>query len=264
MVDAEAAQLCITFDKLLRDTPFVDRLRKMLARLESVYGIPVDMEFACDGERFYLLQCRTQSQALEAAPVTIPENIPAGDVVFDAHKFVRTGLIEGLEYVVYLDAGAYDDLATRQQRVELAHVVGRVNHALPSKSFVMIGPGRWGSNDVLLGVPVRYADISRCRMLVEVARQKDGFSPEVSFGTHFFQDLVEANIHYLPLYPDEPGNRFNASFFNDSPNKLAELTEADSDLAKVLRVIHVPSAAGGRRLTIAMDGATDSALGYLR
>jgi len=263
-VDADPAQLCITFDKLLRETPFVQRVRTMLQRLEQEYQMPVDMEFACDSERFYLLQCRTQSQVKDAGPVSIPAEVPQRDVIFDAHRFVRTGLIEAVEYVVYVDPQAYDALPTRQKRNEVARVVGRVNHALPPKSYVLIGPGRWGSNDILLGVPVRYADINCCRVLIEVARRKDGFSPEVSFGTHFFQDLVEAGIHYLPLYPDEDGTRFNNEFFLDTPNKLADIVPDDAKYADVVRVIHVPEVAQGRRLTLAMDGESDRALAYLK
>ncbi len=263
-VDADPSQLCITFDKLLRETPFVPRVRGMLQRLEQEYGMPVDVEFACDGEKFYLLQCRTQSQAKEVAPVKVPKDVPEQDIIFDAHRFVRTGLLEGLEYIVYVNLAGYDALATRQQRNEVARTVGHVNHALPPKSFVLIGPGRWGSNDILLGVPIRYADINRCRLLIEVARHKDGFAPEVSFGTHFFQDLVEADIHYLPLYPDEPGNHFNEEFLMQAPNRLASLSADDAEYADVVRVIHVPAVTHGRRLTVAMDGATDHALAFLK
>jgi len=263
-VDDDPANLCITFDKLLRETPFVQRVRDMLARLEDAYGVPVDMEFASDGEKFYILQCRSQSQAVEAEPVRVPTDIAEADIIFDAHRFVRTGLIEGMEYIVYVDSGAYDALPTRERRLEVARVVGRINHALPPKSFILIGPGRWGSNDILLGVPVRYADINRCRLLIEVARQKDGFAPEVSFGTHFFQDLVEANIHYLPLYPDVDGNRFNEAFLRNTRNVLTAIVPADADFAGIVRVIHVPEAGRGRKLTVAMDGETDVALAYLK
>jgi len=263
-VDEDPSKLCITFDKLLRDTPFVSRVRSMLQRLEQEYGMPVDVEFACDGEKFYLLQCRTQSQAKEVAPVKVPTGVPAEDVIFDARKYVRSGLLEGLEYVVYVDPAAYDAVPTRQKRNEVARVVGHVNHALPPKSFVLIGPGRWGSNDILLGVPIRYADINRCRLLIEVARHKDGFAPEVSFGTHFFQDLVEADIHYLPLYPDEPGNHFRESFFRETANRLGTLCPDDAEYEDIVRVIHVPAVAGGRRLTVAMDGASDHALAFLK
>jgi len=263
-VDDDPTQLCITFDKLLRETPFVQRVRDMLARLEDAYGVPVDIEFASDGEKFYILQCRSQSQAVEAEPVRVPTNIANADIIFDAHRFVRTGLIEGIEYIVYVDSGAYDALPTRERRLEVARVVGRVNHALPPKSFILIGPGRWGSNDILLGVPIRYADINRCRMLIEVARQKDGFAPEVSFGTHFFQDLVEANIHYLPLYPDVASNRFNEAFLRNTRNVLADIVPADTDFARDVRVIHIPKVARGRTLTVAMDGETDVAIAYLK
>lgn len=263
-VDDDPARLCITFDKLLRETPFVPRVRDMLRRLEDAYGVPVDMEFASDGEKFYILQCRSQSQAAAAEPVRIPTDVPPGDVIFDAHRFVRTGLIEGIEYIVYVDSGVYDALPTRERRLGVARVVGRVNHALPPKSFILIGPGRWGSNDILLGVPVRYADINRCRLLIEVARLKDGFAPEVSFGTHFFQDLVEADIHYLPLYPDVGGNRFNEAFLCNTRNALAEIVPADAEFAGDVRVIHVPKVARGRKLTVAMDGETDVAIAYLK
>ena len=143
-------------------------------------------------------------------------------------------------------------------------VVQDAINAAASGDSILIGPGRWGSNDVLLGVPVRYADINRCRMLIEVARQKDGFAPEVSYGTHFFQDLVEAGIHYLPLYPDEPGVRFNAAFLGSSANQLAAIVPADADFASAVRVIRVPEAGGGRKLTIAMDGETDTAIAFLK
>ncbi len=264
MIDAEPSRLCITFDKLLRSTPFAQRLRGILGRLEQAYGMPIDVEFACDGERLYMLQCRTQAQARDAGPVKIPRNIPEENVLFDAHRYVRTGLVEGMAYVVYVDPQRYDDIPTRERRIELGRVIGRINHKLERRTFVLIGPGRWGSNDIRLGVPVRYADINHCRLLIEVARQKDGFLPEVSFGTHFFQDLVEADIHYLPLYPDDAGNRFHEEFFLRSKNNLAELLPDEADFADIVRVIHLPTVAAGRTLTVAMDGETDHALAYLK
>ena len=100
--------------------------------------------------------------------------------------------------------------------------------------------------------------------MIEVARQKDGFSPEVSFGTHFFQDLVEADIHYLALYPDEPGNRFNHEFMGQTANVLSKIVPDDAEFENDIHVIHVPAAAQGRKLSIAMDGDSDEALAYLK
>ncbi len=264
MIDADPADLCLTFDKLIRSTPFVERIHHILNRLEQVYGVPVDVEFASDGEKLYILQCRTQSQALDAGPVRIPRHVADEAVVFEAHKYVRSGLIEGIEYIVYVDPEQYGQMDTRAGRVAVARTIGRLNHKLDARTFILIGPGRWGSNDMILGVPVRFADINRCRMLIEVARPRYGFSPEVSFGTHFFQDLVESNIHYLPLYPEEPRNRFNESLLLQSENMLARLLPNDAEYEHIIRVVHLPSAAGGRTLTVAMDGETDEALAFLK
>lgn len=263
-VDAEPEQMVVTFDKLLRSTPFAQRIRGMLSLLEEAYGYPVDVEFACDGQHLYVLQCRALSQTAETSPACIPDDVRPEDVIFDARKFVRSGLVENIEYVVYVDARAYDAIPTRERRHELARVVGRLNHRLERGSFILVGPGRWGSRDILLGVPVTYADINRSRMLIEVARARGGFVPEVSFGTHFFQDLVESNIHYLPLYPDESPNRFHEPFFDQCPGTLAELLPEDADFASELRVVHVPSVSGGRRLHVAMDGDNDYAVAYVR
>ena len=85
---------------------------------------------------------------------------------------------------------------------DVGRAVGRLNKLLPKRQFILIGPGRWGSRgDIRLGVPVTYSEINNTAMLIEVARQKGNYLPELSFGTHFFQDLVEASIRYLPLYP---------------------------------------------------------------
>ena len=262
-VDVDPVQLCVTFDKLLRSTPFAQQVRRILGRLEEAYGMPVDMEFACDGEKFYVLQCRPQAVSPEMAPVTIPSGISNDRVLFDANRFVRSGLIQGIEYIVYIDPLTYDRVPTRQRRVEIGRVVGRLNRTLPARKFILIGPGRWGSIDLRLGVPVQYADINHARLLAEVARQTGGYLPEVSLGTHFFQDLVESNIHYLPLYPDEKGNQFNEGFFTGSPNALATVLPDDADLAEEVKLIHIPAVASGRTLTIAMDGQSDKALAYL-
>jgi hypothetical protein len=158
----------------------------------------------------------------------------------------------------------YDSVESQEQRIEIGRVVGRLNRALASKRFILVGPGRWGSNDIQLGVRVGYADINETQMLIEVARAKAGYVPEVSFGTHFFQDLVEARIQYLPLYPDEPGNVFNEAFFAESPSKLASLLPGDADYSRYVRCLHVPSVTAGRLLHISMDGDHDRALAYLR
>jgi hypothetical protein len=124
-----------------------------------------------------------------------------------------------------------------------------------------MGPGRWGSRgDIRLGVNVTYSDINNTAMLVEIARKKRDYVPEPSFGTHFFQDLVEASIRYLPLYPDEAGVLFNESFLSTAENILGELLPEFAPYADVIRVIDVPRSANGQTLQVLMNGETGEAL----
>ena len=86
-----------------------------------------------------------------------------------------------------------------------------------------MGPGRWGSRgDIKLGVPVKYGDINNTSLLIEIAKDKGDYTPELSFGTHFFQDLVEADIKYLPLYPDQSKNIFNEHILLNQENHLLD------------------------------------------
>jgi len=196
-----------------------------------------------------------------AAPAPIPQDIPREDLVFTAQKFVSNGRIEDIEYLVYVDPAAYGALSTRDEMKAVGRAVGRLNKLLPRKRFVLMGPGRWGSRgDIKLGVNATYADINNTAMLIEIARQKGSYVPDVSFGTHFFQDLVEAGIGYLPLYPDEEGNHFAERFLLRSKNMLSELVPKYADLADTLHVIDVREATDGRIVKILLNADLDQAV----
>jgi hypothetical protein len=127
-----------------------------------------------------------------------------------------------------------------------------------------MGPGRWGSRgDIKLGVNVTYSDINNTAVLIEIAKKKGNYVPDLSFGTHFFQDLVEASIRYLPLYPDENDIIFNENFLLKSPNALFELLPAYSNLSSVIHVIEVPEVTNGLVLRVLMNADIDKAVGIL-
>jgi hypothetical protein len=126
-----------------------------------------------------------------------------------------------------------------------------------------MGPGRWGSNDINLGVKVTYASINKAKLLMEVAFAKEGYRPEVSYGTHFFQDLVEADIVIVPLFPDDPGVIFNEPFLLNSENILGQVTPEVKRWEQVVRVIHVPSVGNGEFLQVYLDGNAQKGVGFL-
>ena len=128
---------------------------------------------------------------------------------------------------------------------------------------MIIGPCRWKSSNIDLGVNASYCDIDNAAVLVEIAREDAGHVPEVSYGTHFFQDLVEAQVVYLPLYPDRPESEYNEAFFTASPNALLELLPEAGDFEEYVCVIDVPAAAGGARAQVVADPNTQRAVCYL-
>jgi len=263
-VDPDRDDLVVTFEGLIGNTPFVKQLQHVLSTLETKMGQPVDIEFASDGRYFYLLQCRQQSSAHGAVASTIPKDIPEDRLVFSANRHVSNGIMPPITHIVYVDPVAYGQLADRSQMLAVGRAVGHLNKMLPKRRFILMGPGRWGSRgDIKLGVSVTYSDINNTAMLIEIARKQGNYVPDLSFGTHFFQDLVEAQIRYLPLYPDDSGVMLNESFLAAAPNMLGELLPDHAELAAVIRVIDVPACTDGMVLNVLMNADLDEAVGML-
>ena len=264
MPDLEKADAVFTFEGLIRKTPFVSYVRELLALLQAKLGCPADMEFAYDGNDFYLLQCRPQSYSGDAVPVAIPQDIPSERIIFSANRYVSNGKVPEITHIVYVDPEGYGHLPDQNAMRDVGRAVGRLNKLLPKRQFILMGPGRWGSRgDIKLGVPVTYSDINNSAMLIEVARQKGNYLPDLSFGTHFFQDLVEASIRYLPLYPDESGIAFHEAFLRNSPSVLEELLPEFSRLSETLRVIDVAKETNGNILRVLMNADLDEAVAFL-
>jgi len=291
--DIEPQQMVLTFETLLKDTTLVPLMKAILKKLERRYGWPVDIEFTVDigSEPFdpstglrtgsargrypqpslmvHLVQCRPQSSHesdWRQASFDFDEAwaIPEEDVIFSASKLVPHGLVPQIRYVVYVDPEKYDRIPDPSTKLQLARVVGHINHRLEGERFILMGPGRWGSSNVDLGLKVTYADIHNTSVLAEIALSRGNGTPELSYGTHFFQNLVEARIYPLPLYPHQDDTVFKTAFFLESPNVLKDLLPSDGKYAEYIRVIDVPATTDGRYLEVVMDSEKGKALGYLR
>jgi pyruvate, water dikinase len=255
--------LCLTFENFITKSPFVPLVKKVLATVQAAYGRPVDMEFAWDEDKLYILQCRSLSIRRETKRVVIPGEIPEADKLFITRQGISSAVVENLEYVVYVDPRAYDRIPTVEMKHRVGRAVGQLNYRLAGKRYALLGPGRWGSNDINLGVPVTYADINNTRLLVEIAFAREGYTPEVSYGTHFFQDLVEADIAMMPLYPEAPGCMLREDFLLGSDNSLSKIDKSLKDLSEVIHVIHVPQARAGRMLHVYLDEEKQEGMGIV-
>ncbi|MDD5087450.1 MAG: PEP/pyruvate-binding domain-containing protein [bacterium] len=262
--DLNEDDFCVTFEGLITRTPFIRQMQLVLRLLQDKLGTPVDLEFASDGVHFYLLQCRPQAYATGNVPAPIPRDFPPDQVVFTANRFVSNGRLPDVTHIVYVDPSKYGEISNLDTLREVGRCVGRLNAILPKRRFILMGPGRWGSRgDIKLGVNVSYSEIKNTCMLVEIARKLGNYVPDLSFGTHFFQDLVESSIRYLPLYPDDEGILFNERFLTESPSLLPELLSEFASLADVVRVIDVPACTDGRVLRVLMNADLDRAIGLL-
>jgi hypothetical protein len=255
----------LTFEKLLAETPFPGVMRRILKALETAYQYPVEVEFtmnhAPDGSmRVNLLQCRPLQTKGHDPSIRIPDNIDARDIfIAQQGRFFGGSVSLILHRVVYVDPQAYVALSPAQCRA-VTRLIGAVNRRVDQKReprTLLLGPGRWGTRTPSMGIPVTFADISRVTALGEVAFTTGGMMPEVSYGSHFFQDLVENDIFYLAIFPESPGQRFDLEWLRSQPNRLAQLEPEFASLAHAVRVVDMPEG-----LHLLADVVTQQLLAY--
>jgi hypothetical protein len=269
---ADLPKLAITFDEFLGKTPFTTLLRKILRLLEEHYHAAVDLEFTAQVVnpdepepkiRFSLLQCRPQSRLLEAKSVPSRKDLPVEKIVFSSNFLVPQGYLSNIRYVIFVSPEAYYALPSVMARNEIGRIVSRLNKILAEKSFICVGPGRWGTENTDLGVYVGYSDICNAGALIELAGKGIGAAPEPSLGTHFFQDLMEAQIFPVSLPLDRSATIFNHDFFYETPNRLQGLVETSEAVAGCLHLIEVASYRPGHHLELILDGEKGEAVAFL-
>jgi hypothetical protein len=270
ILDIDPENLVVNMDEMLRRTPFADRMKRILNILEEHYHFPVDMEFSVhivdtDTSRpeveISILQCRPQS-LLQETEVTIPKKLKQEDLVLTSNQVLPHGQVDGIKFVVFISPEGYFGLDTPPNRVALVRAIGKLNKRLVDETFICVGPGRWGTSTPDLGVGVGYSDIYNSRALVELSGEGVGTAPEASFGTHFFQDLLESAIYPLAVYLDDEEVVFNRKFFYETPNRLLDYLPGAEDLVEVLRVIQVEDFRAGHHIQLAMDGEAGKAAAY--
>ena len=244
----------------------------MLHILELRYNSPVDVEFTLhveqqeDGSvdvKITILQCRPQSHMeLEEVP-PIPKDLFDDDIFFSTCFVVPQGYIEHINRIVYVDPTPYFSLPTINDRFELGHAIGRVNELMKNTPYLLIGPGRWGSSNSDLGVPINYGDIVNSDALIELTGPGIGLAPEPSLGTHFFQDLMEAHIYPLAVDMEDSRSIFRADWLDKVPNHLLEYSPSDQRFADCLKVIHVDELRPGSFLRVIMSDEKGLAVAFL-
>jgi pyruvate, water dikinase len=271
-VTASPSDLILTFNNLIRQTPLVTIFENILAQLEKAWGQSVDIEFTALIEknrtiRVNLLQCRPLRIPNTAGPmIKFPHPMDKSSILFQSDRSLSAGAIDNIKYIIYVDPWKYASIPSTDIKKSVGRVVGKLNEILrdSNDSVMAIGPGRWGSNNIDLGVNISYADIDCIKVLVEISQTEAGHEPDLSYGTHFFQDLIEAEIIYLPVFPELPSARFNRRFFQKSPNNLSNLLPEFAEFADYISLIDVPSACGGSNAHVIADSQTRKSICFIK
>ncbi len=169
-------------------------------------------------------------------------------------------IAQGIRRVVYIDPEGYARLSL-SEKYDVARLIGKLNSLTRHKdsdATILLGPGRWGTSTPSLGVPVGFHEISNAAVLVEMAHEGSRMMPELSFGTHFFQDLVETDIFYVALFPNRENVVLNSDLLMQMPNMLSQLRPEASKYESVVHVYEM----GHEKLQILGDLVTRKVLCY--
>ncbi|MGM0490592.1 MAG: PEP/pyruvate-binding domain-containing protein [Planctomycetota bacterium] len=254
---------------LLRRQGFVDGMRRMLDALEQAYGTPVDVEFTVnlvdeESYRVNLVQCRPLQVRVKRAERATEPAEDATRLFESRGPIIGPSLALSLDRIIYVSPHAYSRLPMND-RYAVARLIGQVARAgdlPPDAGLMLVGPGRWGTSTPALGVPVNFGEIEPASVIVEVAVMHEGLVPDVSLGTHFFNDLVELGMLYLALTPDREGHRIDWSFFESTgKNLLPRLLPEETRWAEVVRVIG--AAPGNQAIHLYADTRRQRAICFL-
>jgi hypothetical protein len=256
----------LTFDSFLTETPFIDRMSRMLNRLEDAYEHPVDIEFTANfnpaGDiQINLLQCRPFQTIGKSGQSGMPEAISEENIIIRMEgNFMGGNIAQPVARIIFVDPQPYSALSV-SEKYSVARLIGKLNRITNRDRHptLLLGPGRWGTHTPAMGVPVTFAEINHMAALAEISYRDGSLIPDLSFGTHFFHDLIETRIFYLAVYPEQPEVIFNADWFRGLPNLLETISSADAALHHVVRIADIPDA--GFRLC--SDVTTQILMGYL-
>jgi len=199
----DAGPRVINFANILKYDyiPLAKTLKTVLEVVREAFGAPVEIEYAVDLDKdengratFYLLQIKPLVGSGAGYSID-PESVYTDDMLLVSRKSMGNGLIDDLTDIIYIEPDLFDNLKTN----EMAAEIDAINRKMMSqgRKYVLIGPGRWGTKDRFLGIPVAWPQISNAKVIVEVSLPH--YHIDASQGSHFFHNVTSMNIGYLSV-----------------------------------------------------------------
>ena len=235
----------VSCDGLVKNKQLMEDMRGILRLLKEAYVYPVDIEYtiniAPDGEYVIdLLQCRPLQQTREGDAVNVPA-LPAEQILLETQKvsmgFSRTFPVD---LVVYIDPIRYYEMPYRD-KFRVRDLLSAVNWKLrgQGKRMLLLTPGRICTSSAELGVPSSFADISEFDMIAEISETRAGYVPELSYGSHIFQDLVEAEILYTAVFETQTTLHFAPSLLEPFSASLSDYAKDTGEMEGMDKILQV-------------------------
>ena len=239
----------ISCQKLLENECFTGLMQKLLHCLQRVYGCPVDIEYTVNLDEtgdfvVNLLQCRPLYQIREEEGVNL-DALSMQQVFFEIRdSSMGASGRRAIDVVVQIDPMLYYRYPYAK-KYEVAAAVEAVNryYANSGRHLLLMAPGRIGTSSPELGVPVTFRAISNFSVICEVSDDRAGYHPELSYGSHMFQDLVEAEILYGAIFNNEKTIRFRPGLFDGLCDLFPDICPEYPQLQNMIRVREVENLA---------------------
>lgn len=221
---------------LVKKQIIMNQMQQLMQIIQEEYEHPVDIEFTMNlsenGEySINLLQCRPLQVFKDTKAISVPDSVPKEGIILESVG-ATMGLSRSvpIDLIVYVDPKAYYNMPYAE-KTRIARIIGKVNwtYREQERHMMLIVPGRIGTSSPELGVPTSFADISEFEAVCEVEEKEAGYNPELSYGSHIFQDLVEADILYTAIFSNDKTLNFAPNKLSDYKNIISDFAEADSD-----------------------------------
>ena len=232
----------ISCQGIVKKDVLMKQMKQILEVLQNEYLHPVDIEFTMNFSQngdyvINILQCRPLQVYKDVEEMHIPNDIKKGNILFECRgSAMGLSRAEKLDIIVYVDPEKYYS-TPYQEKNKAAAAIGKINWEMrgQGKHMLLMVPGRIGTSSPELGVPTAFSDISEFDAVCEIANSKVGYNPELSYGSHFFQDLVESGILYNAIFENKKTICFNTNVLNSQvadtadPDGIIEVFDVSKD-----------------------------------
>jgi len=259
----------LTFDKLLSSTRFIGDMQKIMKTLETAYKHPVDIEFTGnfvddDNYRINIVQCRPFQFTREVRDIHGPKNVKHENILLKTcGPIIGQSVSKKIDRIIYILPSKYGEMSM-QDRYSVARIIGDITNLESGSSekpnILLIGPGRWGTKMPALGIPVTFAQIKNASVLCEVVAMHEGLTPDISLGTHFFNDLVEMEILYMAIYPKNKDYILNEKLMTGTPNRLESLVPDSKKWADSIYVADIADMKNGQSVLMHVNALTQKGM----